>query len=345
MPNGTAFIALFPFDLIVSSDAAAPFSLQLDGRTITLYWPFWHEPSGGRRIAAVQAERIPSRPGTPFYVVPPLQLQIEVQPPENGAFANGLRLDVYGECDGPFATEFVGQVIQQFRLRTGQWWVGHAHHDGEGLVRAEYTIDEHGSLADRECRAGAVVEPRFGTERPLTREDFILTCHAIAAQTPAPPYLDILYDSLYFFIHRQDRRRALLDACIASDMAVLYQAIRAARILGKPEQVVRRVLSDRDLLVNLRRGLAELFGKQADFSLVHSDDFQLIRRLWAARGSIAHGLAPAVGTHGRREIPSQQQTAELLSAAKRLVSWLEKLPRPPARANAGEIAQGGVGGT
>jgi hypothetical protein len=326
MAHATAFVALFPFDILVISESVTPFDMTLDGRRITLYWPFWHEVPPGRRIERLRVERVPSRPGIQFYAEPPLELQIEIQPPDGGAFANGLRIDIAGDADEQFATEFVTRVLQQFRLRTGQWWIGHTHHDGEGVIRAAYSVDSRGSMMSRECRAGALVEPRLGSERLLAREDFTLACHALVSDADVPPYLDILYDAIYFSIHNSDRRRALLEACIACDMAVIYQAIRAGKEAGKPELLVRKILSDRDLLMNLRHGLPDLFGPQADYSEVSHTDYDLIRQLWAVRGAIAHGLAPGVGSHGRGQLPSQQETADLLMASQRLISWLEAFP-------------------
>ena len=172
------------------------------------------------------------------------------------------------------------------------------------------------------------IQPHFGSERALTCKDFTDSCVAVANGVEVQPYFDVFYDSVYFIIERDDIRRALLEACIACDIAVLFESIRAGQQHGKPELAVRNALSDRDLLVNLRVGLPKLFGAQADFSTVQTSDYELVKQLWAARGSIAHGLSPAVGTHGRAKLPSRENAADMMLAAYRLIGWLQQLPNP-----------------
>lgn len=334
--SATAFIALLPSDILITVPTpVAPVKVALGRHDVILYWPFWHEASAGRVLPPIRSAAIPSRSSAPFYRVPPFDLTIEATPPAGHSFANGLRLDVLDSTDDDFVTGVAAALLQQFRVRTNQWWIGHSHREGESLVRASYSIDDHGSLIGQDCSAGAVVEPRLQIERPLTPAMFSAACASIASGSEVPAHWDLFFDAVYFSIHRQDWRRALLDACIACDLAVVYDAIRAGQAVGKPELAVRHALSDRDLLKNLREGLPNLFGPAADYSQNHTSDYDLIRRLWSARGSIAHGHVPTTGTFGRAFVPSRSEAADLILAAMRLLDWLKNLPHavpPPSAA-------------
>jgi len=325
--TASAFIALLPFDILTRNEAhVSPHQIRWDDRDVVLYWPFWHEPTPARRIPPVRSIAIPSRSSEAFYRIPPFDIHIEIPPPPDSSFANALRIDVLQAVDDRFVTAIATNLLSHIRVRTNQWWIGHAHLEGEGLVRAAYNIDADGFLVGQDCRAGAIVEPRIGIERPLEEAAFSSACASLAGGGTVPAHWDMFYDALYFSIHQEDWRRALLDACIACDLAVIYESIRAGRDLGKPEPVVRHSLSDRNLLVNLEKGLPAIFGQNANYSETQRSDFKLIRRLWKARGSIAHGQAPATGDFGRGFMPSREEAADLILAAMRLLAWLAGLP-------------------
>jgi len=324
---GITYIALFPFDILVRDAEVPPHLVSADEPTIRAYWPHWNEESRGRVLTMVRAATIPAVPGTQFFLVPPLDLRLEVQPTQDARFANAMRLDFSDDAATvEQATLVVQRILRHVRVSTGQWWIGHAHHDGEGLIRAGYKIDSSGTLASRDCVVGMEVETRLGTERVLEPSAFSEACAATAVGTEPPAHWDSFHDAVYFSIHRNDLRRALLDACIACDMAVLHEALRAGRAAGKPERAVRRALSDRDLLKNLRQGLASLFGPHADFSRAQPADYELIRQLWAARGLIAHGQIPTVGTGSRAQLPSRAAAAVMIEAVQRVIRQLERLP-------------------
>lgn len=329
-----AFVALLPFDIeVVAGSSIDPRQYAVDGRQVTFYWPFWHEKSIGRRLQPVRAEAIPSRPGFPLFPVAPLALGIEVMPNAGLAFVNALRFDVEGINFGTaFANDLANNLIRILRASTGQWWMGHPHREGEGIIRAEYEIDANGVATDQSAESGIDVKSRFGIESPLTAEGFAAACSGLASGQELPVYAEVLYDAVFFAIERNDIRRALLEACIACDMAIIHEAIRAGTLLSKPEQFVRRNLSESDMLHNLRKALPTIFGEGADFPKLQPETFEGIRLLWAARGSIAHGLAPTTGAHGRASLPVREKAFEMLNAAFGLVAWLQQLPPTMARA-------------
>lgn len=259
---------------------------------MSIYWPHWNQEEAGRSLSQVRSTAVPSRPGYPFFEVPPLDILVQVQPHAGERFANAVRIDVSDEpeSDDDIAL-LTRRLLRWMRVLTGQWWIGHAHRGEEGLIRARYLIDAKGRLSSRGCVSGPRIEPRVGIERPLERTLFLLACSAAVEGREPPPHQESILDALYFSVHQDDQRRALLEACIACDLAVLHEAIRAARQQGRPEALVRHTLSDRDLLGNLRKHIPELFGRHADLSVHQSEDFELIRRLWSARGAIASRAA------------------------------------------------------
>lgn len=333
-----AFVALMPFDLHVAAGAShSPIVHTVDGRRVTFYWPFWHESSRGRPLHPVNAELVPARDGAVLFPVQPRSIRLEIIPSEGKTFANAFRIDVDGEnTDTDFATYLTNELIRNLRAGTGQWWMGHPHQEGEGLVRAEYAIDSNGVAQDKSVQSSIEVRSRFGIETPLVPHMFVAACGAIANASELPVYAELLYDAVFYAIERDDLRRALLDACVACDMAIFHESIRAAVVLGKSELYVRHNLCESDQLKNLKKGLPVIFGAQADFPSHHPTTFEQVRALWAARGSIAHGLAPSTGQHGRAALPSRAASFEMLKAAIALVDWLQKLPpstrRPAATA-------------
>lgn len=324
---GLAYIALFPFDIHVQEKAASPIRLSHRKPVATVYWPHWNEPDTGRALSAVRASVVPSRPGYPFYVVPPLDIAITVQPQAGQRFANAMRVDV---AETPTRDEEVGRLIRSLtrwmRAKSGQWWIGHSHRSAEGLIRAQYDIDSKGRLSNRDCVSAPRIEPHAGCERCLTHADFQATCAAVQAGREPAPHHELILDALYFSIHEEDQRRALLDACIACDLAILHESIRAAREQKRAEEFVRHSLSDRDLLSNVREHVPQLFGQHANLSIHQPDDFELIRRLWAARGAIAHGQLPLTGEAGRSELPTREDAVMMIQAAMRLIERMERLP-------------------
>ena len=132
-----AFLALFPFDIHVEVvGASAPLDFSIEGRRVTIYWPFWHEDQPGRKIRCVRLDSVPSRPGYPSWAIQPIGLEFTIQPNAGRAFADGLRIDVEaGPEETAVANDLIIQLLRQFRARTGQWWIGHAHREGQDLVR------------------------------------------------------------------------------------------------------------------------------------------------------------------------------------------------------------------
>lgn len=326
MPH--AFLVLFPFDIkLAEHDTSAPIDLLIDGRRATFYWPFWHEKEAGRQIHCVNLDWVPSRPGYPSWAIQPCGLTFTILPGAGRAFADGLRLDVEAE---PTETQLVNglvvRLLRQIRARTGQWWIGHAHREGQDFVRGVYAVDVNGIATSRDALGGVKISPFFGSERTLTAADFALSCAAVAADADVQPYFDVFYDAVYFIIESGDVRRALLETCIACDIAVLYEAIRAGERIGKSELEVRSALSDRDLLINLRAGLSKIFGTIADYRTANPEDYELVRQLWIARCAIAHGRSPIIGALEKAKLPAYEHAADMMLAAFRLIGWLQRLP-------------------
>jgi hypothetical protein len=325
---GFAYIALLPFDILTDGTLrTAPHCVTVSNRRVFLYWPFWHEDRDGRIVPPVRAAAIPSRTSRPFYTVPPLETRIEIRAPPGRGFANALRIDIDGERDDDLATDIANTLLRQLRLRTNQWWIGHAHREGEDVIRGAYSIDSRGELVGNTCHANLRVEARLRIERPLTAGDFSGACAGIGSEQTIPPHWELLFDAIFFSIHRQDWRRALLDAFIACDLGVNHESLRAGRELGKPEAVVQHVLSDTDFLFNLRTGLAELFGSAADFCAAHPADYQQVRRLWSTRNEIAHGHVSGT-VPGRGGLVPRIEAMNMMKSAMRLLVWLAALPRP-----------------
>jgi hypothetical protein len=294
-----------------------------------VYWPFWNEPAVTRPVSAVRFEAVPY----PAEVLPrhlqAARLQLDVVPPDGIAFVNALRVDVAGqpaETDPQTVNDLVGRLLRLLRDRTRQWWVGHPHREAESrYVRASFPVDARGEMVGTSTNAGVDIEPRFGDEAHLTPALFTAVCAALGAGEDAPLSAELFHDARYFAI-RGDIRRSVLDAVIACDFVVLEEALRLGQQRGMSERQVRGKLSDRDLLANLRRDVPAMFGASYSFAEACPGPYQHIVRLWAARGSIAHGRLPHTGTLGRGSMPTRAEQAEILGSVGALLTWFRALP-------------------
>lgn len=320
-----SYIACLPSDLLVrATQNVQPEVGLVDGVAVRVFWPFSYSEGAGRAIEQPRTERIPGYAGSPAFRQPPLQVRLEIRAPEGCVFCDGLRLDFDAPVDSERAEDVARRLVRNLRAVTGQWWLGHAYREGEGIVRTAYDVYPDGSLNGTSAEASMLVRPAFPLDQPLDHATFVHACTGLFAGVLSPQYLEQLYDAVYFFIGHGDVRRAILEACVALEMAVFAEAVDRGKRVGKAEQAIRKRLSNSDLLYNLSSGLPKVFGQAGDFSKVSSSDFATIRQLVAARGQIAHGQAPAIGEHGRGALPDRPAAAGMLLCAFRVVEWLRE---------------------
>jgi hypothetical protein len=301
--------------------------IQVEGASVTVYWPFRNAAQPTTAPRWIDLSRIPRRPHTePPHIRAPIPTVVP-QPRAGETAADSLRIDLFGskaDSGADFVESLAVRLFGLIRHRTGQWWLKRPNVEGEHLIRNGFVINHRGELAGG-VNAVLGVEPRRGSERMLTHADFALLCDALARGAESPLAWDLFYDALYFVMASQggkDIRRAVLDASTACDVGVLAAASRAGERRGLSARQVLRALKSSDLLYNLCRGLLTLTGR--DFSAESPESYRQIRLLWRARGSIAHGRLPGVRV-GARPLPSLDQFHDMLAGVEAALTWLDAL--------------------
>lgn len=324
---GHAYLLACPFEMLVADGPGPICPIEVEGRSVTVYWPFRNAAQPTTAPRWIDLSRIPRRPHTePPHVRAPIPI-VTPRPRAGEIAADSLRIDLFGpmaDSEGDFVESLAIRLFGLIRHRTGQWWLKRPNVEGEHLIRNGFAINHRGELAGG-VNAVLGVEPRRGSERTLKHAEFATLCDELARGAESPLSWDLFYDALYFVMASQggkDIRRAVLDATIACDVGVLSAASRTGETRGLSARQVLGALDQSDLLYNLSKGLFTLTGR--DFSSESPESYRQIRLLWRARGSIAHGRLPGVRV-GARPLPSLDQFHDMLAGAEAALRWLDEL--------------------
>jgi hypothetical protein len=326
-PAGHAYLLAFPFEMLVADGPGPICPIEVDGKSMTVYWPFRNREEPTTAPRWIDLSRVPRRPHTePPHIRAPIP-RVTPQPRTGEIAADSLRIDLFGanaESEGDFVSDLAVRLFGLIRHRTGQWWLKRPNNEGEQLIRNGFAINHRGELADGVV-AAIGVEPRRGSERTLAHSDYLSLCEELAKGLDIPLSWDLFYDALYFVMASQggkDVRRAVLDAANACEVAVLTTASRVGEKRKLSARQVLRALDQSDLLYNLSRGLRTLTGR--DFSAESPENYRLVHQLWRARGSVAHGRLPGVRL-AARPLPSLDQFHDMLGGVEITLKWLDAL--------------------
>lgn len=331
MGRTRSFIAVLPYDLHVQDEGCDPVTFRWGGARVRGYWPFSDKASGRRTLPSLPTHRIPFGPTANRRQPQLLLLAPEVREPASVKFANALRIDLFTETPredddlARTAESVLRSMLRAIRYVTGQWWIGHPHRAGEGLIRSSFMTDTEGNIVDRAVSVTVRVDARFGSERTLTAEMFQVVLPALDGVPFQQRHRDIFFDGVYYFVARDDIPRAVVNAVLALEMAIEGGVGRLAASRGHSFEEMRRVLVGGDLLANIAKSLPRLITR--DFPTECPEDFQCIKQLWKTRGDLAHGRLE----DGVREYraPTRQEADRMLKSAGHFIDWLERAV-PPA---------------
>jgi hypothetical protein len=277
-------------------------------------------------LATVDIARIPFPAGA---ARPPAHRPYTQAVPEVGGgltMADGLRVDVFPvpvglqKADPENAAErAVTGLLSVLRWKTGQWWVGHAHREFEGLLRQWYPAHRHGQLDEGTVSLPVRIEPRMGFETPITPDLFASAAEMAVSNQRGPVHWDAFLDSVFYFIASDSLPRAVVEAAVSCELAVENAVATLAAKRERPFETMSRVLNRGDLVGNLQTAVPKLL--ERSYPSEHPRQFAQIVTLWRVRGSIVHGRL--AGVDRRADVPDREAVAELLTASHQLLSWLD----------------------
>lgn len=205
----------------------------------------------------------------------------------------------------PLAENLLADLLGRIRLATGQWWVGRPSEHLTGNCHVTLNADDQ--------RMSLIPSPRCRQTRPFE-----------GTQRLSP--------SLWASIFSDLRNGGLVSTprLLESD-AVYFYAIREFRIslitLATAFESSRDILSDRvgkrfkgtditkHLSTNLDAGLGRNLAREKP------DLYEFLKRVWIARGNLAHGRPLVWGATGAQF--GDQSAEHFFDPAKQLLNWLD----------------------
>ncbi len=320
-PEGIAYFGIFPFHIYCSARAGLPFRAVVDGRALRVYWPFTNGPLEAERV---NWSAVPYMPGSrPLSAaIPSVGITSRYNWPEPATAANALRVDFFPTAWNQAAIAPVVRLLGLLRWFTGQWWITRdmrfSTYPGSTALSVDAKGNPMGSVWGTTSLRGL-----HQIERLLTPEDFLAVGEAFNRGEAIPYSFDVFCDSLYFHAVG-DERRFIMDASIACEAAIWELAQKRAADKGISEdhipRYLERLLKKSNLIFNLDEGLRAVAG--ASFKDYSEDGFDLISRMWAARGLVAHGQP----LRSRKETVgwfTEEDTANISEAVRNLFVWLQ----------------------
>ncbi len=324
MPSGAALVFAFPFDIWILDGSPDPVTVTIGGSSLSFYWPFNSNGSKGPVVSSIPFERVPFRPGT-RNSVPPLAITANPAPPDGSILADSMRVDVLplptdlSSAAHTDAERVVASFLSRVRHLTGQWWVGHAHHEFQSWLRNWYQVDPTGMLTSRDVSLPTRLESRMGFEQPLSAQTFSEAAADAAAGLSTPLHWESFYDATFFFIAHEAVARAVVEASTSCELAIEGSIARLAALRSHPFDGMSRVLDRGDFIGNIRNALVTVLHRS--YAEEHPVEFERLRSLWAARGSVAHGRLTSIGS--RAGVPDLPTVSGMLNSVLHFLKWLE----------------------
>jgi hypothetical protein len=321
-PQSRARIYLFPFDILCEDIAPNPRTFHSGPARYRVYWPFSNDGSAGTQLQQVRMENVPFPPGLRPHRPQDFQLHGLTGTHRQGdriqPVANAIRIDRYPHN----APEIIARLIPLLRWLTWQWWIDRDRRHDESIIRNDFQIDSAGRMVGG-IASLIQIAGRSRIEKPLSEKAYwIAVEQAISGRTAPLPALSLL-DAIYSATVG-DLRRSILDASIACELLLLDHGDRLLKRGLASSGDVRRAFQEGRLMLNLDRGLKDTIGRS--FAEEMPADYAQIRKMWIARGKVAHGRQPFIVDEGgrRREMYLTDQSMCLRSVL-RLIEWFQDL--------------------
>ncbi|HEX6041065.1 hypothetical protein [Longimicrobium sp.] len=218
-------------------------------------------------------------------------------------------------------TENLNRLMRLFRWWTSQWWITRDRSFMEAPLRAALSINELGEPLNQ-LYGYATNIGTLGYERLLDETIFTRVCQAFAIGRDIPISAGAFLDSIYSH-SLQNTRQSLFEASIACESAIQEAAAHHAATLQVPVEELERSLKGSDLLFNLDRGVKSILGRS--FREDCPEQYDWIRKLWAARGRVAHGKSALIVHDGQRRTPTPEDRVAMIHSVHRLFFWFQSI--------------------
>lgn len=355
MALGQSLLHTFPFWIYVDTrNPPSVGEIELDDCKFRFYPPFRSAEAGWMPNPKVNPRAIPFVPGvTPeiseAFRILSLSAVLNIEgkglrlnwgegwgdPPLVEMPMDSLRLDYYGPSKaGERAHVVTRMLLAHLRWKSRQCWILQAMDGLFGTVRNAMGVDERGSPTQQPYGSLTV---NFYPWKEKSVDNSIWTDALDAVRRREQPGLEaqLFLDGRYFRL-AQDYRRMVLDLATACEFAKDRAVERIWRARTKAPFRRGRVLTGYDLSQHVSTSLDAFC--QRNFASEYPNDFVLIEKLWAARGTIAHGGQLQITKridpwdhptmkHKETSLLYDVSIDDYFEAAETLIAWLNGLSK------------------
>jgi hypothetical protein len=238
---------------------------------------------------------------------------------------DSLRIDVLGRGGkSPFINleRILRRLLERLRVATRQWWILRSSDALLRYDRSGFDIDWNGAPIGSNPQGITHARIPFGFESGINNEIWMACIEAAVRGVETPMYEMSLLDAFYF-VAASDLRSAVMQASSALEQAIesCCSLIWERNNLGKFR---RGCLTGRNVTVHLSRDLDRYLGRSFEHEFPHS--FVLLRRLWRARGDVAHGrpLQSSAASHSP-DLIEDLECEQMVRAVRTALKWLQTL--------------------
>jgi len=344
-----AYIYSFPFWLYVDTSSDLPITqIQISEHEVRIYPPFRSGPANFITMPHINFKQIPFPPGSSPELIRFEIPQVAAYPllginsrgkaaifltdmkewdkPINPFPMDSLRLDFLQtrKDELNFAEMIVGKLLTLIRWHTRQWWVTHSMDGLLSYKRAKFPISMNGMPVGKPLGLGCM-RTVLGNERGLDTALWALAINHLRDGVEPPAYDLLLLDAQYFS-SVGNIKRSVLDLSMACEQAIETVVQRIWKLKSLNQKFKRkRVLPGDDLIENLGRNLKRFTGHS--YEEENPKKYSVIKDLWKARNSVAHGGFAQYVRDGRTVKVVDVKAREFCEAAYHCVRWIQSLEK------------------
>lgn len=349
-----AYIFSFPFWIYVNTRHAPSINMvNFEGVQIRLYPPFKTSAANWIPMPKIDKEKIPFlRNRRPKEISNHFSISIAPMPLLDGPGADkmgvvvaleeewpsgkkpvnfpmdALRIDIISKEDredfGEIAERFVKLLMAQLRVISKQWWIFRSIDSLLGWTRLYVDVDKFGTPTDVPIGTIKIRTPN-GSERAISISIWNLAVERVEKNIQ-PPLYEVLMMDAEFHLATYEIRQFILSASTACEQFKEI-VIESIWIKENPGKKYRRgkVLNSYDICRHIDVDLKNICDKS--FKVEDEESFSYIKKLWDARGNVAHGEMPYFNSDGQRIEVDEEIAKNMISAARKLVNWLSRLKK------------------